>query len=63
MISKKNDKLNSEIKLSNNSYFVFLRFAIFKFRNIGRSNFLPLPEFELRIDRISSFKKRLLLKR
>ena len=35
----KNEKLNSEIKLSNNSSFVILIFAILKFRNIGRSKF------------------------
>ena len=33
----KNEKLNSKIRLSNNSSFVILIFAILKFRNIGRS--------------------------
>ena len=35
----KTEKLNSKIKLSNNSFFVILIFAILKFRNIGRSTF------------------------
>ena len=35
-----NEKINSKIKLSNNSSFVILSFVIFKFRNIGRSTFL-----------------------
>ena len=35
----KNEKLNSKIKLSNNSSFVILIFAIMKFRNIGRCRF------------------------
>ena len=35
----KNEKLNSKIKLSNNSSFVILIFAILKFRNVGRSTF------------------------
>ena len=34
-----NEKINSKIKLSNNSSFVILIFGIFKFRNIGRSTF------------------------
>ena len=34
-----NEKINSEIKLSNNSSFVTLIFIILKFRNIGRSRF------------------------
>ena len=34
-----NEKINSKIKLSNNSSFVILIFVIFKFRNIGRSTF------------------------
>ena len=32
-------KINSIIKLSNNSSFVILVFAILKFRNTGRSTF------------------------
>ena len=36
---KKNEKLNSKIKLSNNTSFVILTFPILKFRNIGRSTF------------------------
>ena len=40
----KNEKLNSKIKLSNNSSFVILIFAILKFRNIGRSTF-PRSKF------------------
>ena len=43
MISK-NEKLNSKIKLSNNSSFDILIFAILKFRNIGGSKFCPPPE-------------------
>ena len=35
----KYENLNSKIKLSNNSSFVILIFAILKFRNIGRSTF------------------------
>ena len=47
-ISKK-WKINLKIKLSNNSSFVILIFAILKFRNIGRSafrrsKFWPSPE-------------------
>ena len=34
-----NEKINSKIKLSNNSSFVILIFVIFIFRNIGRSTF------------------------
>ena len=34
-----NEKINSKIKLSNNSFFVILIFVILKFRNIGRSTF------------------------
>ena len=37
----KNENVNSEIKLSNNLSFVILIFAIFKFRNIGRSRLHP----------------------
>ena len=33
------EKINSKIKLSNNSSFVILIFVILKFRNIGRSTF------------------------
>ena len=43
----KNEKLNSKIKLSNNSSFVILIFAILKFRNIGRSKFWPPPKKSL----------------
>ena len=32
-------KINSIMKLSNNSFFVILVFAILKFRNIGSSTF------------------------
>ena len=44
----KNEKLNSKIKISNNSCFVILILAILKFRNIGRftlcrSKFWPPP--------------------
>ena len=35
----RNEKFNSEVKLSNKWYFVILIFAILKFRNIGRSIF------------------------
>ena len=35
----KNKKLNSKIKLSDNSAFVILIFTILKFRNIGHSTF------------------------
>ena len=47
-MNSKNEKLDSKIKLSKNSSFVILLFAIFKFRNIGhftfrRSKFSPLP--------------------
>ena len=43
-----NEKINSKIKLSNNSSFVILIFVILKFRNIGcstlyRSKFWPPP--------------------
>ena len=46
----KNEKLNSKIKLSNNSSFVILIFAIVKFLNICRSTFRhskfwPPPNF------------------
>ena len=34
-----NERIDSEIKLSNNSSFVILIFVILKFRNIGRSTF------------------------
>ena len=34
-----NEKINSVIKLSNNSSFVILIFVILKLRNIGRSTF------------------------
>ena len=34
-----NEKINSKIKLFNNSSLVILIFVIFKFRNIGRSTF------------------------
>ena len=34
-----NEKINSQIKLSNNSSFTILIFVILKFRNIGRSTF------------------------
>ena len=34
-----NEKINSKIKLSNNSSFTILIFVILKFRNIGRSTF------------------------
>ena len=34
-----NEKINSRIKLSNNSSFAILIFVISKFRNIGRSTF------------------------
>ena len=34
-----NEKINSKIKLSNNSSFVILIFVILKLRNIGRSTF------------------------
>ena len=34
-----NEKINSKIKLSNNSSFVILIFVILKFWNIGRSTF------------------------
>ena len=34
-----NEKINSKIKLSNNSPFVILIFTIWKFRSIGRSTF------------------------
>ena len=37
----KNEKLNLKMKLSNNSSFVILIFAILKFRNIGRFTFRP----------------------
>ena len=45
-----NKKINSKIKLSNNSSYVILIFVILKFRNIGRSTFRrskfwPPPEF------------------
>ena len=39
----KNEKINSKIKLSNNSSFVISIFVILKFRNIGRSKFWPPP--------------------
>ena len=34
-----NEKINSEMKLSNNSSFVIVVFVILKFRNVGRSTF------------------------
>ena len=50
----KNEKLNSKIKLTCNSSFVILIFAILKFRTIGRSTFrrskfsaLPILGFKL----------------
>ena len=36
-----NEKMNSEIKLSNNSSFVILIFVTLKFRNISRSLYIP----------------------
>ena len=36
-----NEKMNLKIKLSNNSSFVILSFVILKFRNIGRSIYVP----------------------
>ena len=36
-----NEKINSKIKLSNNSYFVILIFVILKFRNPVVPNFDP----------------------
>ena len=46
-----NEKMNSKIKLSNNSSSVILSFVILKFRNIGCSTFLlskfiPPPEHQ-----------------
>ena len=48
-----NEKINSKIKLSNNSSFVILIFVILKFRNIGLlhsvvPNFDPHPDFTLK---------------
>ena len=39
----KYEKFKSKIKLTNNSSFVILIFAILKFRNIGRSKIWPPP--------------------
>ena len=49
-LQKKNERINSKVKISNNSSFVIVIFAILEFRNIGhstfsRSKFWPPPLF------------------